>query len=118
MESNSSPHSSSTTTANSNPNRMFSIESLLKSSSSNSTNSNSNVTTPTSTSSLDLQGKPSSKDINLNHDTVWSFNDGTVKTQQEPAAVGFLQIVSLYFAKNHLENLQRQMPSGFILLYH
>ena len=93
MESNSSPHSSSTTTATSNPNRMFSIESLLKSSSSNSTNSSSNVTSPTSTSSLDLQGKPSSKDINFNHDTVWSVNDGTTETSREPAAVGFRQKV-------------------------
>ena len=91
MESNSSPQSSSTTTATSNPNRMFSIESLLKSSSSNSTNSSSNVTSPTSTSSLDLQGKPSSKDINFNHDTVWSVNDGKAETSREPVAVGFRQ---------------------------
>ena len=91
MESNSSPHSSSTTTATSNPNRMFSIESLLKSSSSNSTNSSSNVTSPTSTSSLDLQGKPSSKDINFNLDTVWSVNDGTTETSRKPVA-GFLAI--------------------------
>ena len=96
MESNSSPHSSSTTTATSNPNRMFSIESLLKSSSSNSTNSSSNVTSPTSTSSLDLQGKPlfKLKDINFNHDTVWSVNDGTTETSRKPSAVGFRQYVS------------------------